>query len=95
MLIAVDGTLASGKGTIARALAAHFDLPHMDTGTLYRAVAVALMAAGEDPKDGGAAAEKARALDPDTIDERAIRSAGATAAMLRPSARRARPPRSA
>ena len=39
MIIAVDGPAASGKGTIARALAAHFGLPHMDTGLLYRATA--------------------------------------------------------
>ncbi|MFO1256721.1 MAG: d(CMP) kinase [Sphingomonadaceae bacterium] len=38
MIIAVDGPTASGKGTIARALAAHFHLPHLDTGLLYRAV---------------------------------------------------------
>lgn len=41
-VIAVDGPAASGKGTIARALAAHFELPHMDTGLLYRAVALNL-----------------------------------------------------
>ena len=41
IVIAVDGPAASGKGTIARALAAHSGLPHMDTGMLYRAVAVA------------------------------------------------------
>lgn len=39
MIIAVDGPAASGKGTVARALARHFDLPHLDTGLLYRAVA--------------------------------------------------------
>ena len=39
MIIAVDGPAAGGKGTIARALAAHFGLPHMDTGLLYRATA--------------------------------------------------------
>ncbi len=49
LLIAVDGPAASGKGTIARALAAHFDLPHMDTGMLYRAVAVSLIRFGGDP----------------------------------------------
>jgi CMP/dCMP kinase len=38
MIIAVDGPTASGKGTIAKALAAHFGLPHLDTGLLYRAV---------------------------------------------------------
>lgn len=49
LLIAVDGPAASGKGTIARALAAHFNLPHMDTGMLYRAVAVSLFRFGGDP----------------------------------------------
>ena len=48
-LIAVDGPAASGKGTIARALARHFDLPHMDTGMLYRAVALNLWRWGGDP----------------------------------------------
>ena len=41
VIIAVDGPLASGKGTIARALGARFGVPHLDTGALYRAVAVA------------------------------------------------------
>ena len=49
ILIAVDGPAASGKGTIARALAAHFGLPHMDTGALYRAVALNLWRWGGDP----------------------------------------------
>jgi cytidylate kinase len=48
-VIAVDGPAASGKGTIARALAAHFGLPHMDTGLLYRAVALTLWRWGGDP----------------------------------------------
>ena len=48
-VIAVDGPAASGKGTIARALASHFDLPHMDTGLLYRAVALNLWRWGGDP----------------------------------------------
>lgn len=47
-VIAVDGPAASGKGTIARALAAHYDLPHMDTGLLYRAVALKLWRWGGD-----------------------------------------------
>jgi CMP/dCMP kinase len=46
MIIAVDGPAASGKGTIARALATHFGLPHLDTGLLYRAVGVATARAG-------------------------------------------------
>ena len=49
ILIAVDGPAASGKGTIARALAGHFKLPHMDTGALYRAVALNLWRWGGDP----------------------------------------------
>lgn len=48
ILIAVDGPAASGKGTIARALASHFKLPHMDTGMLYRAVALNLWRWGGD-----------------------------------------------
>ncbi|QNN64237.1 (d)CMP kinase [Sphingomonas rhizophila] len=47
-LIAVDGPAASGKGTIARALAAHYGLPHMDTGVLYRSVALTLVRFGGD-----------------------------------------------
>ena len=46
MIIAVDGPTASGKGTIAKALAEHFDLPFLDTGLLYRAVADRLIQAG-------------------------------------------------
>ena len=55
MIIAVDGPTASGKGTIAKALAAHFELPHLDTGLLYRAVGYQLMADGGDPDDPVAA----------------------------------------
>ncbi len=49
MIIAVDGPAASGKGTIARAIAAHFHLPHLDTGLLYRAVGVATTRGLGDP----------------------------------------------
>lgn len=80
MIIAVDGTLASGKGTVARGLAQHFGLPHLDTGALYRAVAVAVLSAGGDPRDAGTAEAAARALDPSAIDEAAIRTAEAGAA---------------
>ncbi|HAQ34645.1 MAG: cytidylate kinase [Maricaulis sp.] len=80
MIIAVDGTLASGKGTIARALAEAFGLAHLDTGALYRAAAVALIDAGGDPADANAAASAARSLDPASIDETRIRTAEAGAA---------------
>ena len=53
MIIAVDGPTASGKGTIARALAAYFGLPHLDTGLLYRAVGRQVFLDGGDPDDAG------------------------------------------
>ena len=53
MIIAVDGPTASGKGTIARALAAHYGLPHLDTGLLYRAVGWQVFLDGGDPDDAG------------------------------------------
>lgn len=49
MIIAVDGPTASGKGTIAKALAAHFGLPHLDTGLLYRVVGRQVVLNGGDP----------------------------------------------
>jgi cytidylate kinase len=49
MIIAVDGPAASGKGTIARALARHYGLPHLDTGLLYRAVALMVLRNELDP----------------------------------------------
>src|SRR5690349_9280287 len=65
ILIAVDGPAASGKGTIARALAKHFGLPHLDTGLLYRAAALNLLHMGGDPESEFAAA---RACDLSQID---------------------------
>jgi cytidylate kinase len=65
MIIAVDGPAASGKGTIARALALHFELPHLDTGLLYRAVALNLLRWGSDPESEFAAA---RACDFSQVD---------------------------
>jgi len=55
MIIAVDGPTASGKGTIAQALAAHFGLPHLDTGLLYRAVGRQCFLDGGDPDDAAQA----------------------------------------
>ena len=63
LLIAVDGPAASGKGTIARALASHFGLPHMDTGLLYRAVALALLRFGGDAASEFEAARAVHELD--------------------------------
>lgn len=53
MIIAVDGPTASGKGTIAKALAAHYGLPHLDTGLLYRAVGRQVFLDGGNPDDAG------------------------------------------
>ena len=61
-MIAVDGPAASGKGTIARALAEHFGLPHLDTGLLYRGVARRVLDRGADPCDAAVAEREARAL---------------------------------
>ncbi len=65
MIIAVDGPTASGKGTIARALAAHFALPHLDTGLLYRAVGWQVAVNGGDPDSAGDAL--AACAFPDTL----------------------------
>jgi cytidylate kinase len=63
MIIAIDGPAASGKGTLARRLAAEFGLRYLDTGSLYRAVGVAVLQAGGDPKDEKTAVAAAQALD--------------------------------
>ena len=51
MIIAVDGSAASGKGTLAKRLAAHYDLAHLDTGALYRCLALHLLLAGRTGSD--------------------------------------------
>lgn len=66
-IIAVDGLAATGKGTLARRLAAHLDYAYLDTGMLYRAVGIAVIRAGGDPSDPLAAARAAQALTPDTL----------------------------
>ncbi len=73
IVIAVDGPAASGKGTIARALAAHYGLPHMDTGLLYRSAALNLLNFGGDP---GNVFEAVRACDmgPVAHDDPELRS---------------------
>jgi cytidylate kinase len=81
MIIAVDGPAASGKGTLARRLAAHFRYAYLDTGKLYRAVGYAVLTAGGDPEDTDAAVRAAKALRTDSLDDPALGSdAAATAA---------------
>ncbi|MFN3463253.1 MAG: (d)CMP kinase [Terricaulis sp.] len=77
MIIAVDGPTASGKGTVAKALAEHYGLKRLDTGSLYRAVGLAVLDAGGDPSDVNAAVAAAEALDLGAIDENRIRSSAA------------------
>jgi cytidylate kinase len=80
MIIAVDGPAASGKGTIARALAAHFGLPHMDTGALYRGVGLSVLRSGGDPADAAVAADIARRFDAAILGDPALRGAEAARA---------------
>jgi cytidylate kinase len=84
LIIAIDGPAAAGKGTLARRLAAHFSLPYLDTGLLYRAVGRRVLDAGADPADPVAAEAAARALqaaDLDRADLRGPQADGAASAV--------------
>jgi len=74
VIIAIDGPAASGKGTLAKHLAAHFGLRHLDTGLLYRAVAKTLLDQGAPLDDRTRASAAARKLDPSRFDEAALKS---------------------
>ena len=74
MIIAIDGPAASGKGTLARRLAAHYHLPHLDTGLLYRATAAALIDRGRALSDVDAAVAAARGLALTDFDEARLRT---------------------
>ncbi|HXP05882.1 MAG TPA: (d)CMP kinase [Stellaceae bacterium] len=63
IVVAIDGPAASGKGTLARRIARHFGFAHLDTGKLYRAVALAVLDAGGDPYDAATSEKAARNLD--------------------------------
>ena len=80
MIIAVDGPSAAGKGTLSRRLAAHFGLAHLDTGALYRAVALAVLRARGNPGDLDTCVAAAKALDHKTLDDPEIRSERTAAA---------------
>lgn len=73
LVIAVDGPAASGKGTLARRLAAHYGLPYLDTGLLYRMVARAMLDAGHDVRDAQAAAAIVGSFDQDAFPEERLR----------------------
>lgn len=72
MIIAIDGPAASGKGTLARRLAAHFKLPHLDTGLLYRAVGERMLREGLPLDDAPAAAKIAASIDPAKLDRKTL-----------------------
>jgi cytidylate kinase len=74
MIIAIDGPAASGKGTLGKRLAAHYELRHLDTGLIYRAVTKALVDAGDRLDDVERAVAAAKALDPGGFDEKALKS---------------------
>lgn len=73
MIIAIDGPAASGKGTLAKRIAAHYGLPHLDTGLLYRGVGRAVLDAGHDLADETAAREAASRLAVESLDEDRLR----------------------
>ena len=77
MIIAIDGPAASGKGTLAKRIAARFGLDHLDTGLLYRAVARDVKRRGGELGDPAAAIAAAQALDPATLDDPDLRGPGA------------------
>jgi cytidylate kinase len=79
-VIAIDGPAASGKGTLARRLAAALGLPHLDTGLLYRAVGRRVLDSGANPADPDAALATARALVPADLDRADLRGPDADAA---------------
>ena len=76
MIIAIDGPAASGKGTLAKRIAAHFNLAYLDTGSLYRAVARDIRRAGGSLGDAAGAARTARALDSSTLADPSLRDPG-------------------
>ena len=76
MIIAIDGPAASGKGTLAKRVAAHFGLPWLDTGLLYRAVARDVLKAGKTLEDVQAATAAARRLEAGSLSDTRLRGNG-------------------
>jgi cytidylate kinase len=86
MIIAVDGTAASGKGTLARRLAAHYRLPYLDTGLLYRAVGRKMLDAGHDLGESVRAVALAREFAPAWLVDGRLRGNEASVAASRVAA---------
>jgi len=74
IVIAVDGTAASGKGTLAKRLASHFHFAHLDSGALYRLTALAVLQANGDPKNEVDALSGAQTIDFNRAGDPAIRT---------------------
>ncbi len=73
LVIAIDGPAAAGKGTIAARLADHFQLPHLDTGLLYRAIGRIMADRGFDIENAELATQIAEALDPEDLKDPRLR----------------------
>jgi cytidylate kinase len=85
MVIAIDGPAGAGKSTVARALAERLGFTYLDSGAMYRSVALATLRAGADPDDGAATGAIAAALDLRIGDGRvAIGDQDVTAAIRSP-----------
>ena len=80
VVIAIDGPAASGKGTLARRLAAHFGYAHLDSGLLYRATALRLLRRGDDPGSEAAAVDASRAITAADLGDAALRDDGVAGA---------------
>lgn len=76
-VIAIDGTSACGKGTLARKLARHYGFAHLDSGAIYRLVALGVLRHAGDPASATDAVRAAREIDPDGINDPALRTAAA------------------
>lgn len=76
MIVTIDGPAASGKGTLARRIAAHLGVPHLDTGLLYRAVGERVLAERRTLEDVTAAVAAARAVDLAGLDRDRLMRAG-------------------
>ena len=74
IVIAIDGTAACGKGTLARRLAHHYGFAHLDSGALYRLVALSVLDAGGDPANVADAVNSARTIDPARVTDIRLRA---------------------
>lgn len=74
IIVAIDGPAASGKGTLSREIARHYQFAHLDTGALYRAVAFQVLEKGDDPSELAAALRAANTLNPDLLHSEQLRA---------------------